>query len=421
VGASLSGGAQLFVLVNSIQKLVNAKGGWKRAEAVMDLTTETVKTGASVATIIDKAGKAKYGASGGFGGQASGAAQGIEKSTMASGVMTAIGEILAGVVAAVKRVKSIVQMARKKHKVGSKEKANEGMATLKDSLSIAKAAVSATKSIVDVTESSGASDALKSAVPGLGIAISSVDMIQRAFKFVVDAMNKGLARGEKQALKAKLAAKLGIKAGVKLTKSVILHYKNGGKLTGVISYAKRSKETKQLIEDYLIAHELQYINRKRMTRQGIGIVQDINNIIADALTLGGVTSAAGLSLKVIGGASKLIIPAFRRFKQWGRDLAAKRIAAGKPVKGLLGAFNANKSTGAKDEYREKMVSRMFQMLVSWYAMPEKHRAQRAEKRAQETRVKNFFKSAGMSWTAVQTYEDAGELAKDLDKAMKVRE
>ena len=206
-----------------------------------------------------------------------------------------------------------------------------------------------------------------------------------------------------------------------MTKKGILKYKAGGKLKGVPRYARRSKETKQLIEDYLMAHELQYINRKRMTRQGIGIVQDINNIIADALTIGGVTSAAGLSLKVIGGASKLIIPAFRRFKQWGRDLAAKKIAAGEPVKGFLGAFNANKSTGAKDEQREKMVNRMFQMLVSWYQMPEKHRAQRAEKRAQEKRVKNFFKASGMSWTAVQTYEDAGELAKDLDTALKARE
>ena len=133
--ASLSGGTQLISLVGSIQKLVTAKGGWKRAEAGMDVALQTVKMGGSVATIVDKAGKLKYGSSAGFGGQAEGAAAGVEKSTAAAGALGATGEILGGIIAAIKRVKAIVDMVRTKHKVGAKDKADMVMSTLKDATS----------------------------------------------------------------------------------------------------------------------------------------------------------------------------------------------------------------------------------------------------------------------------------------------
>jgi hypothetical protein len=378
----------------------------------MDVALQTVKTGSSVATIVDKAGKHKYGSKAGFGGQAEGAATGVEKSTSAAGALGATSEILTGIVAAVKRVKAIVDMARKTHKVGAKEKANMAMDTLKDAVSIAKSGVSAAKSIVDVTSSTGASDALKQAVPGLGIAIAALDTIQRAFKFVVDAMNKGRARTQKGAVKAALAVKLGFK----ITKKKMVAFMK------TPAYQSQSDDTKEQIEDYLFSRELQDINRKRMVRQGIKISLNLNDIIADALNLGGVTAAAGLSMKIIGGATKLIMPAFRRFKQWGRDQAAKKAqATGGKVKGFFGMFNKDKSSTAKDEQREKMINRMFDHLLKWWNMKEGTEDERAAKSAQGERVKAFFKAAGMSWTAVQSYEDANELAGDLDDALKARE
>ncbi len=410
--ASLSGGVALFGLIGSIEKLIHAKGGWKRAEAAMDVTQNIVGVGGSVANIVDQAGKNKYGSSAGFGGQAAGAATGVEKSTAAAGAIGAAGEILAGIIAAVKRVKAIVNMARTKHKVGAKDKANMAIDTVKDAVGIAKSAVSATKSIVDITSSTGASEALKTAIPGLGIAIAALDMIQRAFKFVVDAMNKGRARAQKAAMKLALGARLGFT----ITKKAVLAYKN------TPAYQGRSSKTKEAIEDYLLARELQDINTKRMTRQGIKIALNANDIIADALNIGGVTAAAGLSLKIIGGATKLILPAFRRFKQWGRDQAAKKAqAAGGQVKGFFSMFNHKKSSSAKDESREKMINRMFDHLVKWWKMAEGSDKEKAQKAAQGARVKDFFKAAGMSWTAVQTYEDANELAGDLDSALKARE
>lgn len=410
--SSIGGGVQLIALVSSIQKLVTAKGGWKKASAGMDVAVETVNTGSKVADIVDKAGKHKYGAGAGFGGQAAGGAQGVEVSTMASGALSAAGDILSGIVAAIKRVKAIVDLVTKKHKVGAKEKANAVFDTLKDATSVAKSAVSATKSIVDVTQASGASEALKSAVPGLGIAINALDMIQRAFKFVVNAMDKGRARAEKKVIKAAIAAKIG---ATYLTKKKILAFKASRR------YRKLSSKDKEMIEDYLMARELQDINRKRMTRQGIKIGLDLNDIIADALNLGGVTAAAGLSMKIVGGAAKLIMPAFRRFKQWGRNVAAKKRAATGKVGGFFSAFNDKKSTSAKTEKREALINRMFDHLVKWWNMKESTRKQKESKAAQGERVKNLFKAAGMSWTAVQSYEDAEDLANDLDDALKARE
>jgi hypothetical protein len=428
--SSLAGGGQLVALVASITALFNAKGKWKRAEAGMDVALQTAKTGATAADIVDKAGKQKYGSSAGFGGQAAGgAAEGVEKSTMAAGALGAMGEILAGVVAIVKRVKKIVDAVRKPQGLGGREKAHEALDTVKDAASVAKSAVSAAKSIIDVTQASGASDALANAVPGLGIAITAVDMIKRAFQLVVDVSNKKSTRDEKGTHKAELEgsglqAALGIKKGSfrgkKMRRKDIK-----AKYDQIMAKdpAVRTPDEQRAIpimENYLFAKELQAINDKRINRQSIGISLDANSIIADALNLGGVTAAAGLSMKIVGTATGLFVKGARRFKQWARDKAEKRLAKGQDL-GFFGNFNAGKSTAAKAKVREDMINRMFQHLVEWQAMAETTEEERGEKAAQGERVGMFYKAAGMSWSAVQRYDDANALAEDLDEALKRRE
>jgi hypothetical protein len=300
-------------------------------------------------------------------------------------------------------------MFTKKTVTGAKEKASFVLATIKDAASIAKSAVSAISKILGLT--GGATDALKSAVPGLGIAVSAVDMIARGYKFVIDAMNRGRARAQKAIQKKALAGKLGLK---RITRAAV------EKVKASTRWHNESAETKELVEDYLMARELQTINEKRMTRQGIKIGLDINNIVAEALNLGGVTAAAGISMKIAGGATGLILPAFRRFKQWGRDKAAKAKESGKEA-GFFSMFNARKSTSEKKKLRQATVERMFKHMVDWWTMKERSPREVTEKEAEGKRVKEYFKAAGMSWTAVQSYEDAGALAKDLEATLKSRE
>jgi hypothetical protein len=64
---------------------------------------------------------------------------------------------------------------------------------------------------------------------------------------------------------------------------------------------------------------------------------------------------------------------------------------------------------------------MFDHLLKWWNMAEGSAREKKRKAAQGLLVKDLFKSAGMSWTAVQSYEDANELANDLDSALKARE
>ena len=409
VSSSIGGGAQLFSLVNSIQKFLAEKDPWKKTSAGLTALVEVAKTGALTSEIVDKAGKLEYGSGGGYGGQVEGMAQGVEKSTAAAGILGAIAEILAGIVAAIKRVKAIVDMFTKKTVTGAKEKVSFVLATIKDATSIAKSAVSAVSKILGLT--GGATDALKSAVPGLGIAVSAVDLIARAYKFVIDAMNRGRARAQKAIQKQALAGRLGLK---RITKAAVEKVKSRTR------WHSESPETKELVEDYLMARELQTINEKRMTRQGIKIGLDINNIVAEALNLGGVTAAAGITMKVAGGATNLILPAFRRFKQWGRDKAAKAKESGKEA-GFFKMFNAKKSTGEKKKQRREMVERMFKHMADWWNMKERSGREKTEKETEGKRVKEYFKATGMSWTAVESYESAKDLANDLDAALKARE
>ena len=76
----------------------------------------------------------------------------------------------------------------------------------------------------------------------------------------------------------------------------------------------------------------------------------------------GVGATAGVALKAASAAGNIGMTGFRKFKQWGRNKAAKKLQKNKELKGIYKLFDTDKSSDKKKERVKKDVSYVFNQI-----------------------------------------------------------
>ncbi len=125
--------------------------------------------------------------------------------------------------------------------------------------------------------------------------------------------------------------------------------------------------------------ELHKIGVKREKRAGTDITRGLMSIVGDILNLTGVGIAAGTGMKVAAGVSGAVQTTGRGLKQWARDKAA----SGSKLANAIA--NPAKSTAAKAFTREHHSNIILDMLV------------RSQNGAQLKRVETYVEAAGSSF------------------------
>ncbi|MES3019699.1 MAG: DUF4157 domain-containing protein [Bacteroidota bacterium] len=271
----------------------------------------------------------------------------------------------------------------------TKEKLETGMATVRGLVEAAGKAVSAGKTIADMLQAGSAG--LASAVPGLGIALSSIDLAisiynlikaKSAESAVKEQLKKNMweaggsktlgkgSDGRKQrdlyvktfeteitAMKAKkitLAAEKATLVAAGSDTAVI-----DKKITDLdLSLAGAEFQLAALNENNALTH-LKGVNKDRKYNAGFEIGVNMVKIVGDVLALvpepG--SQVAGMSLKLIAGGSKVAKGLGSKILQWGRDKAA-----GAPDSKLAKIFDATKSGDAVKERNKGTIKYIFTLV-----------------------------------------------------------
>ena len=300
--------------------------------------------------------------------------------------------------------------------MNDKEKFKASMAVITEAMSVAKSGVSSAKAFMELW-GGGAAAPLMDAVPGMGIALSAVDIIIRA----VDLIDALIVRSDMQERKRTLKTDaLGGAKGTSLKpvaeafiKTIDAKKKAGQK----VSKAEEQKYAQY--EEYLLAKGLQYISSKRANRAMLKIGVAMGKIAGDVAVLGGASAPVGIGIKA--GAMALDVGAslFRKFKQWGRDKAAAKEDANGGVKatGFWGLFNTDKSSKKKLEGYNKMVDKIFEMIIKVTKI--KNWGEKVEAGEQ---VKAFVGAMGLSIKQMDAKKgDPAALRLAMVTAMKKRE
>lgn len=317
-----------------------------------------------------------------------------------------VGEAIAAIKSAFSVVKGIYEMFKKgmSDEGLSKDEAVAGtLDALENSLQAAQGVLKTVKAIKDILDMGTAG--LAAAIPAVGIAISGISITIKTYnavKATVSAMKMTTAKREfKSAYGAGGKNKDYVTAGKKRTLGgVHLWTTNAGtdpaklkqrkdELTA-LGTAASPDEVQELkdIQDYELAKEMKYINRKRQIRGTIEIGLEMTNIAGDIATLTGVGAQVGIPLKAAAGGAGATMKVARTVKQMGRDRAAKP-GAWSVTKAV---FNADKSSSAKLAKRIQHSNLILEMVA---ALPE-YRPGDESILKQYKRVENFISASGVS-------------------------
>ncbi len=313
-------------------------------------------------------------------------------------------------------IKHIVELANKAESLNDKEKFKASMEIISEAMSAAKSGVSSAKAFMDLW-GGGAAAPLMNAVPGLGIALSAVDIIVRAVDLVDALIVRNDMENRKRALKT--SDVLGGKQGTSLKKDAEAFIKSIDAKRAAGKKVTKEEEAKYAqYEEYLLAKGLQYISAKRANRALLKISVAMGKIAGDVAVLGGASAPVGVGIKA--GAMALDVGAslFRRFKQWGRDKAAeKEKASGVAPTGFWGLFNTDKSTEKKLEGYNRMVDKVFDMIIKVTVITDVD-----EQQAAAEQVKAFVGAMGLSLKQMDAKKgDPNDLRLAMITAMKKRE
>ena len=274
---------------------------------------------------------------------------------------------------------------RKKKNTASKgDVARAGIEMGLTLLTTMKDVVSAARNLLFTLENAWLSGGVATAIPGLGIAISGLKIIVSMWNVIKAARRRARMRQLKRAWKEGFNA--ADHKEVARIKQKIEKRKN--------KMSRKDKKHLELIAEYEMQKELQYINRKRINRQILHISTAVASIAGDIASLTGVGATAGVGLKALASIGELGAKGLRALKQWGRNRAAKE-ASWKITRQI---FNKDKSSKAKLAKYEMIANRIYDMVISLAGsvanlengtVPYDH--------PQFKRIRDYIRAVGLSW------------------------
>lgn len=318
-----------------------------------------------------------------------------------------------GVKALVKVTRTLVEAGKAHHESTVQDKLHTTGEVISGLLEATKSAVSVVKLFLDQFDTA-AGAAVANAVPGLGIAIGAVDFAVRAVDIVSGSVHAYRMRNDKRAAKELIGGVKGKK--FKHEANAIVAKVEEKMLAGEHITDDAELRRYQDAREYLMARGIEYINEKRIRRAFLKLSITGLKIAADATTLSGIASGAGVGLKVGAVAVDVGSGLFRRLKQMGRDYRAKNELKDPDYKPnwLVKMFNAKKSTTAKEEEYNRTVDQIFDMIVRASTASEPKKAAK--------KVARYVEAMGMSVSRLYALRSTPtKLRKAMIEAMKKRE
>jgi len=306
------------------------------------------------------------------------------------------------VVMVVKNIYEMYQKAVSEEGI-SKGEVFEGTLTIVSNLlEAAKGAVGTAKSILEILNNAGASQALGTALPGIGIAISGVTIAIEVYHIIKAYVHQKRMTAVKREFKEKYKQSGFVKKrdDITLFGKTLFHFNLGTDKKKLELYKKslediandpskpkekREAALKQLseIQEYELAKDMKDINIKRIKRSAFIIGQQLLSIAGDIATLTGTGATAGAVLKGVASGAGVARTASNWLKQKGRNYAAQH-----PNGYLARIFDANKSDANKKKQRVKDANLILQMIAN---LPEFS----PETQDQYKRVQNFIAATGV--------------------------
>ncbi len=415
VGGTVSG---FIGLAASIQAIGGADSVQERVEASMDLVSSMGSTAGGIASLVDKA------------------SEGAGKSGEAAGGLSMFGDIFEGIKSTYSLVKTAVDLAKNANEKTGQEKFEDTMGMVSNLLEMASSGVSTAKTFLDTFTSTPAGEALNNSVPGLGIALGTVDLTVRAFALVKALVQKHRMQKEKRKYKEGATA-----LKIQLPNGDVVTAAKGKKFEAATLYKKLTKkaendpdslttEESKFLADcdgnedfqmYLMSKGLQYVNKKRANRALLKIAVAMTKISGDVATLGGASAPVGLGLKAGALAVDTGFSLFRKFKQHFRDKRAKKEKKGEVIgdRSFLMMFDSKKSTAAKTKRYNKTISRVFKMVVVASKLPVPAPPAKDDR---FNEVRKFTQAMGISMGKITALKDKpDELWSEMLDCMNKRE
>ncbi len=374
---------------------------WKQAAGILALegTSAFAAGAASTAAVVS--------------GGATLAHAGEAAASTAAFFSAGVSDSLGGIKSTFFTIKGLVDMVHEASGMSREEKFHAIMELVKGGLDACKSGLQAGKDFLDTF--GGPNAALAASIPGLGIAIVTMDVIDRGVTLIKSAIRMSDMRKKKQEFKQQIGGKKG-ESSTKVAEDIV-----AGKVHGA------TEADVQAAKDYLRTKGLQYINLKRLRRAVLKISLDMTKMAGDIATLGGVSAPVGIGIKSAASAVDLGASIFRRVKQAGRNKAER---AG-PESRWAKVFNAQKSTKAKEAEYNRQIDWLFDKILkaeqqyeAAQAMPKKKARAEAVEVAQKA-IDDMIpeiEATGMSVKAMHALRDKpDELKKKLLDALKKRE
>jgi hypothetical protein len=413
IAGDVGGTASAFIgIAAAIQALGGPGNVQDKVEASMDLVGSMGSAAGGIAGLVDKATKS------------------AGKSGEAAGGLAMFGDIFEGIKSTYTLVKTAVDLAKNADQKTGQEKFEDTMGMVSNLIEMASSGVSAAKNFLDTFTATPAGDALSNAVPGLGIALGTVDITVRAFALVKALVQRNRMQTEKR--KYKKGAKqltITLPSGQDVTAT------KGKKFEAATLYKKLTKKAENdpasltasettFLSDcegnedfqlYLMSKGLQYVNTKRANRAILKIAVAMAKISGDVATLGGASAPVGIGIKAGAMALDVGSSLFRKFKQHFRDKRAKKEKKGIAIgpNSFLNAFDSKNSTAAKTKRYNKTILRVFKMIVAGAAMPDTRSLVNGNPRKSDpdlrfTQVRKFTHAIGISTNKFKALKDKPE-------------
>lgn len=393
--------AGMFVtLAGSIRTFKDSEAdNWEKGEAGIDAVQALGSGAGGIAGIVDTA------------------TDSAGKSAEAAGGLGMFTGIFDGIKATFTVVKKAVHLAKDatKHEMTNQERFHDAMEIVTGLLEAAKSGVETAKTFLD-TFGSGPGAALTNSVPGFGIAIGAADLIVRSVDLVYAKLHSNAMRKEKRSLKELLGGERGTSSkDLATTRMQEIDAKRG---TGVDVTPEEEQEY-ETASEYLLAKGVQYVNDKRINRALLKMSVAMTKASGDVATLGGASAPVGIGLKAGAMALDVGASAFRTFKQWARDKkAAKEEKQGgeKITTGFFSLFNSDKSSAAKWKKYNRMVDKIYDMILAADSLPAPTPDTRFK------RIDKYVRAMGMRPSKLHSLRnDPAKLRLEMITAMKQRE
>lgn len=380
-------GTSILGFIGGFAKYKQADGKLEKMEAVFSQISDASASASGVASLIGKAGEETG----------------------------AIGGVFSAGCATISTGFSVVKKIVDKDKITKGEAANLGI----DSLNSIKDVVSSIADLMDIF--SKAPSGLVAANPALQIAISACKIIMDTYYLYESYNQKSLMNKRQEQLLEKAGSK-----GAQYDKASEAYRKRDARIANkkyvirmdekrlakgetlsddgtkledrIATLTKECEDIKnesvhsipyEEIEEYAVAKELQYINKKRIIRQSVHVSTSVAKIAGSIAILSGAGALAGGIVSGAASATEGGMVAVRKAKQKGRDKKATKVAKGKSAGLLLSKFDDSKSSMAKSADRLNKVKFIIKKAVTISAEVPK-------KEANIKSLENYVKATGVN-------------------------